>query len=159
MHEVSVLITETNIRRHTSHQQVIKSGCRLAYFSFCFHILSRTCRAGKGLTKSKMRRSTGREPGTKSAYRPLVKPRMNRLSTGRCVHPSFYIEFCLPVLSERCSRDIYSISWGRTVLSASLPGPASPTTGPTAIFDAIFGSEDRSWGVFFDIRTRRAKMR
>ena len=32
------------------------------------------------------------------------------------------------------------------------------TTGPMAIFDPIFGSEERKWEGFFDLRLRRSKM-
>ena len=50
---------------------------------------------------------------------------MNRLSTAGFVPPSVYIGFRLFVLLQRRSGDL-SMSWGRTVLSASLPGSASP---------------------------------
>ena len=57
----------------------------------------------------KKRRSTCRQPWTKSASRPAVKPRVNRLSTGRCVPPS---EFRLFVLLEKRSGDVSSMPWG-----------------------------------------------
>ena len=49
---------------------------------------SRTCLAWKGFTKTKKRRPTGRQPGTKSTSRPAVRRVINRSSTGRCVPPS-----------------------------------------------------------------------
>ena len=49
---------------------------------------SRTCLAWKGFTKTNGRRSTGQQPGTKSASRPADKPLTNCLSTGDFV-PAF----------------------------------------------------------------------
>ena len=48
----------------------------------------------------------------------------------------------------------------RRTPSSKKPSPifGPPTTEPMAIFDQIFGSEDRRWGGFFDLRTRRSKM-
>ena len=48
---------------------------------------SRTCLVWKELTETR-RRSTGQQPGTKSASRPADKPQINRLSTGGFV-PAF----------------------------------------------------------------------
>ena len=49
---------------------------------------SRTCLARKGFTKTKRRRSTGQQPGTKSARGLADKPRINRSSTADFV-PAF----------------------------------------------------------------------
>ena len=65
----------------------------------------------KGFTKTQRRRSTGLQPGTKSAFRPADKPLINRLSTGRCVPPSVYIGFRLFVLLEKRSGDVSSMHW------------------------------------------------
>ena len=73
---------------------------------------SRTCLALKGFTETKKRRSTGRQPGTKGAPRPVDRPVVNRLSTGDFVLPSVYIGFCFFVLPQRRSRDVSSTPWG-----------------------------------------------
>ena len=52
----------------------------------------------KGFIETKRRRSTGRQPGTKSASRPGYKPVINRGSTGYRVPPSVYIGILLFVL-------------------------------------------------------------
>ena len=52
-------------------------------------------------TKTKWRRSTGRQPATKSASRPADKMVINRGSTGDFILPSVYIGFRLFVLLER----------------------------------------------------------
>ena len=94
----------------------------------------------KGLQKkTKRRRSTGRQPGTKSASRPGDKPLTNRLKTA--CQPlvwfphSVYIGFCLFVLLERRSGDVSSmpwgvrgalVSWANCCVGAVLPGPAPP---------------------------------
>ena len=55
----------------------------------------------KRVSNEKRRRSTGRQPGTKSASHPADKPRINRGSTGDFVPPSVYIGFRLFVLLEK----------------------------------------------------------
>ena len=70
----------------------------------------------KGFTETKWRRSTGRQPGTKSASRPADKPLTNRLLTG-CqprilFQHSVYIGFRLFVLLENRSSDVSSMHWG-----------------------------------------------
>ena len=65
----------------------------------------------KGLQKQKRRRSTGQQPGTKSAFRPIDKQRINRLSTGFSVPPSVYIGFRLFVLLEGRSGDVSLMPW------------------------------------------------
>ena len=72
---------------------------------------SRTCLAWKGFTKTKKLRSTGQQPGRKSASRPGEKPVMNRLSTAGFVPPSVYIGFRLFVLLEGRSGDVSSMLW------------------------------------------------
>ena len=44
---------------------------------------SRTCLAWNGFTRTKRRRSTGQQPGTRSASRPGDEPRINRTWTAR----------------------------------------------------------------------------
>ena len=66
-----------------------------------------------------MRQYTGRQPETKSAFRPADKQRMNRGSTADFVPPPIYIRFRLFVLLERRSGDVSSMLWrvrGRVVL-------------------------------------------
>ena len=55
----------------------------------------------KRVTETKRRRSTVRQPGTKSASRPGDKPLINRWSTADFVPPTVYIGFRLFVLLER----------------------------------------------------------
>ena len=70
----------------------------------------------KGLQIQKRRRPTGRQPGTKSASRPVDKPRIIRLQTA-CqpviLSPhSVYTGFCLFVLLGKRSGDVSSMPWG-----------------------------------------------
>ena len=95
----------------------------------------------KGLQRQiRRRRSTGQQPGTKSASRLGDKPVINRLSSGRCVPPSVYIGFrlfcfwrdvqatCSPCLGGYEGR----LCPGRTVLSASSPARVRPAAPPCA---------------------------
>ena len=80
--------------------------CKMIIYIYIYiYIYSRTCRAWKGFAETERRRSTGRQPGTKSASRPAVKPVINRLSNGRCV-PPFPDMPCM----RRVYRDLHRIS-------------------------------------------------
>ena len=80
--------------------------------------LSRTCLAWKGFTKTKRRRPTCRQQGTKSLSRPVDKPLTNWLQTVRqplILFPhTVYIGFCLILLLGRRSGDVSSIPWGES---------------------------------------------
>ena len=78
---------------------------RSAPVELCFRS-SRTC-----FVETKRRRSTGQQPGTKSASRPVDELLINRLSTGRCVTPSFEIGFRLFVLLGRRSGELSAMPW------------------------------------------------
>ena len=111
---------------------------------------SRTRLAWKGFTETKRRRSTGRQPGTKSASCPAYKSRINHLSTAILFPHLVYVGFCLFLLQESRSEDLSSMLWGyegrlspeRIVLSASRPArlrPAAPPCAPTRLARGMSG--------------------
>ena len=55
----------------------------------------------KVLQKTKLRRSMGEQPGTKRACGPVHKPVVNSSSIARCVPPSVYTGFRMPMLPRR----------------------------------------------------------
>ena len=95
--------------------------------------------------QTKKRWSTGGQPGTKSACRPEVKPRIqsgsNACPTG-FVPPPVYIAFRLFVLLKKCSGQFCSMPWkvrGTVVSEAnpcvgvpSCPVPPRPAVPPCA---------------------------
>ena len=76
---------------------------------FCFKFPDMPCM--KRVYRDKRCRSTGQQPGTKNAFRPAIKPLVNRGSTAHFVPPIVYIGFRLFVLLERRSGDVSAISW------------------------------------------------
>ena len=76
-----------------------------------FPFYFRTCLERERFTKTNRRRSTGRQPGTKSVFCPADKPQINRWSTGHFVPPSVYIGFSLFVLLGKCGGNVPSMPW------------------------------------------------
>ena len=89
---------------HSTVYTIICISCMYNLYKFIGHILHE-----KGLQRQKRGRSTGRQPGTKSASRLGDVPVMNRDSTAIFVYLSVYIGFRLFVLLGRRSGDVSSM--------------------------------------------------
>ena len=86
--------------------------CKLCWHRVLVPRHSRTCLACKGMTETQRRLSTGRQPGRKSASRPVDNPLIGRGSTASFVPPLVYIRFRLFVLLGRRSGDLSSLLLG-----------------------------------------------